>query len=215
MSVAENGRLPASDLAPIAGGQLAKAAAAAWNTMNIEARRRGLELLPEGPLGSYRDFAGQEKLYQAYLNGTGNLAAVPGTSNHGWGLAVDLATPEMRTMLDSIGREYGWAKAWSDAQSEWWHIAWRAGVWSGHDPGPEGPVTITIPEDEDMITSATDGKGQVHVFVFVPKSKDDPRAGGTVFEMYEQKQDNGTFKWATDKHGVKAEAYHLGQVPTP
>lgn len=138
--MAQNGRLPASDLAPIAGGQLAKAngCAASWNAMNVEARRLGLELRPTGSKSSYRTFAQQQELWNLYRSGKGNLAATPGTSNHGWGLAVDLATQSMRAMVDRIGRKYGWAKEWSDAPSEWWHIRYRSGVWSGADPGPSG-----------------------------------------------------------------------------
>ena len=40
-----------------------------------------------------RTHAEQIALYAAYLNGTGGLAARPGTSNHEGGRAVDPATP--------------------------------------------------------------------------------------------------------------------------
>ena len=137
--MASNGALPQSDLAPIAGGRLRKDAAAGFNAMNQESRERyGVELHPTGPLSSYRDLDGQRQLYNAYLNGTGNLAAVPGTSNHGWGLAVDFATPQMRSIVDAIGARYGWSKSWSDAPSEWWHILYQSGHYNGRDPGPNG-----------------------------------------------------------------------------
>ena len=42
----------------------------------------------------------------------------PALSNHGLGLAVDLATEQMRRIVDKIGHKYGWAKEWSDAQSD-------------------------------------------------------------------------------------------------
>ena len=137
--MASNGQLPSSDLAPIAGGQLTTSAAAGYNAMNVESRKRyGVELRPTGPLSSYRDYAGQQQLWNAYQNGTGNLAAYPGTSNHGWGLAVDFATPQMRSIVDSIGTKYGWSKSWSDAPSEWWHILYQSGHYNGPDPGPDG-----------------------------------------------------------------------------
>lgn len=136
--MAENGKLPAAALAPIAGGQLERTAAAAFNAMNVEARRLGLELRPTGSRSSYRPYEDQVYFWNLYQSGKGNLAARPGTSNHGWGLAVDLATTQMRAMVDRIGRKYGWAKEWSDAPSEWWHLKYRAGVWSGLDPGPTG-----------------------------------------------------------------------------
>lgn len=137
--MASNGQLPASDLAPIAGGQLTKAAAAGYNAMNVESRKRyGVELRPTGSMSSYRTYAQQQYLYNLYLSGKGNLAAVPGTSNHGWGVAVDFATPQMRSIVDAIGAKYGWSKSWSDAPSEWWHIRYEAGHYSGPDPGPDG-----------------------------------------------------------------------------
>lgn len=136
--MAQNGRLDPSTLNPIAQGRLRKDAAAAWNAMNVEARKRGVELLPTGSMSSYRTYDQQVYLYNEYLAGRGSLAAVPGMSNHGWGLAVDVATQQMRSMIDRVGEPFGWAKKWSDAQSEWWHIKWREGSWKGPDPGPKG-----------------------------------------------------------------------------
>ena len=163
-----NGRLDPSELAPIAQGQLRKDAAAAWNAMNVEARAGGVELLPTGSMSSYRTYAQQVYLWDEYQAGSGNLAAHPGSSNHGAGVAVDLASPAMRQMLDRIGHKYGWAKEWSDAQSEWWHIAWREGSWSGPDPGPYGQQTAPIPElPEDIVALAvaTMKDGRFEVFV--------------------------------------------------
>jgi hypothetical protein len=160
----ENGKLPDSALAPIAQGRLAKDnyCAASWNAMNVEARSRGLEIVPTGSKSSYRTYEQQVELYNAYLNGTGNLAAVPGTSNHGWGLAVDVATQEMRSMIDDIGRKFGWAKEWSDAPSEWWHLKYATGVWSGSDPGPSGSGLAE--EDVLGVACAVAANGNFHVF---------------------------------------------------
>jgi hypothetical protein len=134
--MAANGELPKSDLAPIAGGELRKDAAAAYNAMNQESRERyGVELRPTGPMSSYRTRSEQEYLYDLYLHHGGNLAAVPGTSNHGWGLAVDFATPQMRSIVDAIGPKYGWKK--TEAPTEWWHMNYVGG-YSGKDPGPSG-----------------------------------------------------------------------------
>ena len=66
-----------------------------------------------------------------YLAVYPNSLTVPGTSNHGWGLAVDVATPQMARLINEYGAKYGWQKKWSDAQSEWWHFKYRAGVWDG------------------------------------------------------------------------------------
>jgi hypothetical protein len=136
--VSENGQLTPAELAPIHNGQLANTAAASWNAMNVKARELGCELRPTGSKSSYRSLADQQVLFAAYLNGTGNLAAKPGTSSHGWGHAVDVASQDMRKMIDRIGEPYGWAKKWSDAPSEWWHIRFEPGHYIGPDPGPYG-----------------------------------------------------------------------------
>ena len=127
-----NGRLPPSELAPIPGGRLRKDAAAAFNAMHAASvRRYNIPLQPFGPMSSYRDLNEQQVLWNLYQSGRGNLAAHPGTSNHGWGLAVDFATPRMRGVVDAIGAPFGWSKRWSDAPSEWWHVIYKPGIWHG------------------------------------------------------------------------------------
>jgi hypothetical protein len=168
--MAENGKLPASDLSPIARGELRHDAAAAWNAMNAHARRLGVELHPTGSMSSYRTYAQQVYLYGEYQAGRGSLAATPGTSNHGWGLAVDVATQEMRSIIDRIGREYGWSKTTSDAPSEWWHLKWVEGSWRGVDVGPYGQGAAPAPGPEpiqegDMITAVVKQNGAIEVFV--------------------------------------------------
>lgn len=126
-----NGRLPSAALADIYQGRLRIDAARAWRAMHMEAAGRfGTLLRPTGPNSSYRTIAAQRYYWALYKSGRGNLAAPPGTSNHGWGLAVDLATPQMRSIVDRIGAKYGWQKRWSDAPSEWWHLKYRTGVWN-------------------------------------------------------------------------------------
>lgn len=129
---AQNGRLSASVLSPISGGFLRTDAARAFNALDSESRKRyRVALHPLGHMSSYRTYAQQVYLYQLYRSGRGNLAAFPGTSNHGLGLAVDFATTHMRWIVDQIGASFGWSKSWSDAPSEWWHIRYRPGVWHG------------------------------------------------------------------------------------
>jgi LysM repeat protein len=98
-------------------------AAAAWNSMRQESLNvYGVDLYPEGPLGAYRTYGQQAELYREYRNGTGARADPPGTSEHNLGIALDLATPEMRSIVDSIGPAFGWAKV--TAPKEWWHITY-------------------------------------------------------------------------------------------
>lgn len=139
-----NGHLPQSALAPIAGGHLYKPAAAAWNAMNVASRNRyGVNLYPLGAMSSYRTYAQQVYLWNTVPHAHDpNWVAVPGTSNHGLGLAVDVKTQHMRWIIDQIGKGYGWSKGCSDAPVEWWHIKYNPSctraTWHGHDPGPNG-----------------------------------------------------------------------------
>jgi hypothetical protein len=121
--LASNGRLSASELSPIPGGELRNDAAAAWNAPGGPADNG---LRPTGSNSSYRTYAAQQYYWNLYQSGRGNLAAYPGTSNHGWGIAVDLAEPWMRTWIDEHGAHYGFRK--TEAYSEWWHVNYVGGV---------------------------------------------------------------------------------------
>lgn len=54
-----------------------------------------------------RDLATQRDLYKKYLAGTGAPAALPGTSNHGWATAMDLAS----NINKFSSAEHKWMKA--------------------------------------------------------------------------------------------------------
>jgi len=128
----ENGRLPDSALTqiyhPTYTLYLENDAAASWSAMRDFMLARGIgDIYPNGRISAYRTYAEQVQAKIDY----GSNAATPGTSNHGLGLAVDLATTTMRANLDKYGAQFGWAKKWSDASWEWWHIKYRAGVWNG------------------------------------------------------------------------------------
>ena len=121
-----NGQLPNAALASIGGGYYLRVdAARAFNAMSADARRRWGRSITV--ISAYRSYAKQVYLYQLYRSGRGNLAAYPGTSNHGWGLAVDLTPQWSRWAVDQIGARYGFAKRCSDAQSEWWHVVYNPG----------------------------------------------------------------------------------------
>lgn len=119
-----NGKFPDSALSPVPGGRLEHEAAAAWNARGGPA---DAGLLPTGSESSYRDYDGQVK-QREYWCGRGlcGNAAVPGTSNHGRGICVDLKEPWMRSWIDEEGAPYGWRK--TEAFNEWWHVNWVGGV---------------------------------------------------------------------------------------
>lgn len=128
-----NGQLDPSELAPIVGSSprpggrplLRRDAAAAYNALHAESMRRfGISMgLDEGTTRrAYRELDAQYEAKRIY----GSNAATPGTSNHGWGINVDLQTRQQRWVIDQIGAAYGFSKAWSDASWEWWHITFNA-----------------------------------------------------------------------------------------
>ncbi len=101
-------------------------AASNWNSMRqASLDTYGVDIYPGGPLSAYRTYDQQAELYQQYLDGVGPPAAPPGTSEHNLGTAVDLATEEMRSVVDSIGGGYGWGKF--TAPDEWWHVSFVGG----------------------------------------------------------------------------------------
>lgn len=77
-------------------------------------------------------------------------AARPGTSNHGWGMAVDLDRPSA-VWLAANGAEYGWVNpTWArpgGSRPEWWHLEYVA-----TDVGTFQAPTET--ELEEHVTSA-------------------------------------------------------------
>lgn len=127
--MASNGKLSPSELSPIPGGELRHDAAAAWNAPHGPAANG---LLPTGSRSSYRTY--DEQVY--FWNNQPPLAAYPGTSNHGWGVAVDLLATWMRAWIDEFGAHFGWRK--TEALSEWWHVNFVGGV--GPFPPPFEPL---------------------------------------------------------------------------
>ena len=79
---------------------------------------------------AYRPYARQAYFYNLYVKGKGNLAARPGTSNHGLGIAIDLGDTWSRNIIDKMGKPYGFSKAHSDAPSEWWHIKYTESLYN-------------------------------------------------------------------------------------
>lgn len=189
-----NGQLPESLLSPtVGGGRLHHLAARAWRALCDAAWREA-----EMPLtfiygGTYRTYAAQETLFRSRYSPDGQhggcktwngqrwckklvngrvpaTAAVPGTSNHGWGLAVDAAWD--KDLTDGLGPDdaayieshpgWQWLLAnahrfgWSwELQSEPWHIRYVAGddipgevlAFENLTPGPQ-PEPEPTPDPE-------------------------------------------------------------------
>lgn len=143
--MADNGRLPDSELAAIPGGRLRKDAAEAWLAMRAYiAKTNGVWICPTSVRTAYRPYADQEYFWNLYRSGRGALAARPGSSNHGWGIAVDLPTPAMQAAVRACGHEFGWGirggRMTSDAPSEAWHCTFHPGTYpavKANSPAPK------------------------------------------------------------------------------
>ncbi len=167
-----NGRLAPSLLVTITmpGGGTATfvgPAARAFSAMLADAAEAGFRFVSEG---SYRSYDEQVALLRArytpvagtadiYWNGTwwhhvsGAVVATPGTSNHGDGLAVDLAmagggslTPAAVAWLSAHAGDYGIS---AELQSEPWH--WR------YFAGDRIPAAV-LSYEEELMAWMTDDK---------------------------------------------------------
>lgn len=156
-----NGQLNSSIMTIIDGLEngpdvkLVKVAARAWVAMTQTAHKDGITLKAVGVYDSYRPYEVQKSIFLQrfttspvsntrrywqgrywYLRPGMALAAVPGTSNHGWGLAVDTGSErDGDPSAESISTPaINWLKANADSfgfswevQSEPWHLRYYAG----------------------------------------------------------------------------------------
>ncbi|QCR43418.1 hypothetical protein C1N91_07525 [Curtobacterium sp. SGAir0471] len=158
----ENGKIPLSALTPVPasiGGYLRNDAAVAYNNFSAEFRGRfGKALsITEG----YRTYERQQTLWNAYQNGTGNLAAAPGTSNHGWALACDFGSgvnsygTAEKDWANANGPRFGWVPAGDGfSYQEPWHFEYVLGD-QAPPPGSGNSVPTTTKGDGMIVLANT------------------------------------------------------------
>ena len=143
----ENGSLNAKLLKPITGGKMHHLAADAFNAMSAAATKAKIELKPTSSADAYRPLSVQEagflKRYTNSAKGSvgtprkykGKLwwlkkgfapMAVPQTSNHGWGLAVDIADINQKKLEWLLQNAAAFGFSW-ELQNEPWHLRYVAG----------------------------------------------------------------------------------------
>ncbi len=114
-----NGRIPASALVEIGRGshRLYAPAAQAFNAMEAAAAADGVTI---GVTDSYRSYEAQVDLAERKgLYSEGGLAARPGTSDHGWGLSLDLdLNSTAQAWMRANGARFGFVE---DVPREPWH----------------------------------------------------------------------------------------------
>lgn len=119
-----NGKIPESALAEVGdtGHRLWAPAAESLERLRADAARDGVTI---GITDSYRSYESQvDVAARKGLYSQGGLAAVPGTSDHGWGMAVDLDLDDRaQTWMRANGARYGFVE---DTPREPWHWAYEA-----------------------------------------------------------------------------------------
>ncbi len=119
-----NGRIPPDALQSIGQGghRLYAPAAQQWQRMVDAAAAHGVTMQVTDSYRSYDqqvELAARKGLYK-----DGGYAATPGTSNHGWGLALDLDTDQGGALawMKQHGHEFGFVEA---VPREPWHWEYR------------------------------------------------------------------------------------------
>jgi D-alanyl-D-alanine carboxypeptidase len=118
-----NGKIPANALEKVGstGHKLWAPAAESLTAMIADARKDGVTI---GITDSYRSYAEQVDVARRKgLYSQGGLAAKPGTSEHGWGMATDLdLNSRAQTWMRANGEKYGFVE---NTPREPWHWAYK------------------------------------------------------------------------------------------
>jgi zinc D-Ala-D-Ala carboxypeptidase len=118
-----NGRIPASALEKVGDTRhkLWAPAAESLTKMIADAEKDGVKI---GITDSYRPYTEQVDLARRKgLYSQGGLAAKPGTSEHGWGMATDLdLNSKALTWMKQNGEKYGFV---NNVARENWHWAYK------------------------------------------------------------------------------------------
>jgi peptidoglycan hydrolase-like protein with peptidoglycan-binding domain len=120
-----NGRPSTITVVPVGNGQYMRAdAAKKFLAMQSAARAAGINLTATS---GFRSMEQQRALYQKYLNGTGNLAAKPGYSNHQGGISMDIGgigsySSKAFNWMKNNASKFGFV---NDVRGEYWHWTFR------------------------------------------------------------------------------------------
>lgn len=212
-----NGKIPTVNLTALSVGGFLQANAAYWfEQWRIAASKAGHDLTITSIADAYRVYAVQERIFRQrytplptqfapgktdrrlwvgvywYRKPGYAAAAVPGTSNHGKGVAVDIKnvggfTSEFYKWLKATGADYGFSNTEGASVNEAWHWV-HDGKVVPPKPAPPKPTPTTPQEYTEMfiISNAIPGHAQFGTaWVAIPQGGGKPRAttlyGGDTF----------------------------------
>ena len=121
LGVERNGVFTTANTDPIVGGRLWPEAALTWSAMRAAFIADGgnpAHFHPGGPNSSARTIAAQRGFWASQPP----PAALPGTSNHGWGIAVDIPFPAAQAWLMRNCQRFGWSHDEGARVGEAWHF---------------------------------------------------------------------------------------------
>lgn len=174
----ENGKLSLSTLTRLSvGGYLTTAAANSFERLRLAGARDGVNVTITSTADAYREYAIQERIfteryiptYTQYAPGKVDrrswqgrywfrragtaAAAVPGTSNHGWAIAIDIANvggfnSTFYRWLSNNAPALGWSNDEGHSVGEAWHWTYKSGSDNGGG-GSSAPAPTPTPEEED------------------------------------------------------------------
>lgn len=206
-----NGKIPLYDLTALSVGGFLQANAAYWfEQWRIAAVKAGHNLTITSVADAYRNYAIQERIFRErytpqktgggyyndvrwwnntrYVRKQGHAAAaIPGTSNHGRGLAVDLKNVgaekgEFYRWLADTGPSYGFTNTEGKSVNELWHWV-HNGKAIPAKPQPPKPLPDTAPttpqEYAEMFIISNDIPGHAQrgtAWVAIPQGGGKPRA---------------------------------------
>lgn len=202
----ENGKLSLSTLTRLSvGGYLTTAAANSFERLRLAGARDGVNVTITSTADAYREYAIQERIfterylptYTQYAPGKVDrrlwqgrywfrragtaAAAAPGTSNHGWAIAIDIANvggfnSTFYRWLSNNAPALGWSNDEGHSVGEAWHWTYKSGSDGGGGTAPDAPTPVPTPTPvydflEDIMSATPirffswkDTAGVTHIF---------------------------------------------------
>lgn len=150
----KNGQLPESALTPIGGGHRVRSGdvADSFKQMSDSAKKEGINLVG-GLTSSYRSYEDQVRVAKERPG----FAAQPGTSKHGWGIAVDVGYARQQDWMHKKGKQFGWINpAWAKSSPyEPWHFEKSGAATGPTSSGPSGPGSSDSKTDSNQQDSSS------------------------------------------------------------